>query len=117
MPSPGRLSHRHQSTVWTPWLRVPRCPTVVVVDTHTEANRLTVPVSLRVSAIVDPPVPKGVRFLMKLPSKTTVLWHCETSLVCSHSHSALELRPKPKVGALRSRLLQTDEKKKRCLTT
>ena len=102
MPSPGRLSHRHQSTVWTPWLRVPRCPTVVVVDTHTEANRLTVPVSLRVSAIVDPPVPKGVRFLMKLPSKTTVLWHCETSLVCSHSHSALELRPKPKVEALRS---------------
>ena len=104
MPSPGRLSHRHQSTVLTPWLRVPRCPTVVVVDTHTEANRLTVPVSLRVSAIVDPPVPKGVRFLMKLPSKKKLLLETvkHSGLAVSLSHSALELRPKPKVEALRS---------------
>ena len=92
MPSLGRLSHQHRSTVWTPWLRVPTCPKVIVVDTHTEASRLTVQISLRDSAVVDPPVPKGVRFLMKLPSLS----------LQSLSHSALELRPKPKVEALRS---------------
>ena len=80
--------------------------TVAVVDTHThtEASRLTVQISLRDSAVVDPPVPKGVRFLMKLPSKKKLLLETvkHSGLAVSLSHSALELRPKPKVEALRS---------------
>ena len=77
------------------------CPTVVV-DTHTEASRLTVQISLRDSVVVDPPVPKGVRFLMKLPKKLFLETVKHSEFAVSHSHSALELRPKPKVEALRS---------------
>ena len=81
---------------------------VLSVDTHTEASRLTVQASLRVPVIVDPPVPKGVRFLMKLLFQKKLsleavkhLWLADTRTL------ALELRPKPKAEALRSRLLQT----------